>query len=238
MAVIPFYGTEHPELFAIERAAMDRPGLVIDRLNDVLPRGTVLDIGAGDGFTAERLTRPDRTIIAVEPASGMIDRSRPLAWVRADAEELPFRDGSVDGACATWAYFFSRGFDPTPGIAGLHRTVRRGGPLVIAENLGGDEFCSLAPSDISADPTFWTKQGFTLEVIETEFSFETAEEALRLLTFYFGDVGPTPPTRLTYRVGLFVGESRGPNRASVACVPPRHTQGDPSRKDDQPVESA
>ena len=81
---------------------------------------------------------------------------------------------------------------------------------MIAENLGDDEFCALAPSDITADPTFWTRHGFTLEVVETEFSFETKEDALRLLTFYFGDVGPNPPTRLTYRVGLFVSESRGP----------------------------
>ncbi|MEA2009071.1 MAG: methyltransferase domain-containing protein, partial [Actinomycetota bacterium] len=128
----------------------------------------------------------------------------------ADAEALPFRSGSFDGAYATWAYFFSRGFDPSPGIGELHRTVRSGGPLVIAENLGGDEFCALAASDITADPTFWTRQGFSLEIIETEFSFDTPEDALRLLTFYFGDVGPTPPTRLTYRVGLFVRESRGP----------------------------
>ena len=210
MPVIPFYGTDHPELFAIERAAMDRPGLVIGRLNHLVPHGTVLDIGAGDGFTAERLTRTGRKIIAVEPASGMIDRSRPLTWVRADAESLPFRSGSVDGAYATWAYFFSRGWDPTPGIAELHRIVRAGGPLVIAENLGGDAFCALAPSDITADTEFWATKGFTLDVVETEFSFESSEDALRLLTFYFGDVGPAPPTRLTYRVGLFISESRGP----------------------------
>jgi len=210
MAVIPFYGADHPELFAIERAAMDRPGLVIERLNEVLPRGTVLDIGAGDGFTAKHLMRPERRVIAMEPVGGMIDRKRAVTWVQGDAESLPFRNSSMAGAYATWAYFFSCGFDPTPGIAELHRTVRRGGPIVIAENLGGDEFCGLAPSDITCDVSFWTRQGFSLEVIETEFSFETREEALRLLTFYFGDVGPTPPTRLTYRVGLFIGESSGP----------------------------
>ena len=211
MAVIPFYGVEHPDLFTIERAAMDRPGLVVDRLNRLLPGGIVLDIGAGEGFTAEHLTRSDRWVIAGEPSGGMIDRTRPLTWVQADAEVLPFRDGSLDGAYATWAYFFSRGFDPTAGIAELHRTVRVGGALVIAENLGDDEFCALAPSDITADPMFWMSQGFTLEVIDTEFSFETREDALRLLTFYFGDVGSNPPIRLAYRVGLFVGRSRGPD---------------------------
>lgn len=211
MSVIPFYGIEHPDLFAIERAAMDRPGLVVDHLNDLLPRGIVLDVGAGDGFTAERLTCPDRRVVALEPARGMIDRSRRLDWIQADAEALPFRDGSLDGAYATWAYFFSRFHDPTLGIAQLDRTVHRGGPLLIVENLGGDEFCARARSDITADAGFWAKQEFSLGVIETEFSFETPEDALRLLTFYFGDVGPTPPTRLSYRVGLFSRPSRGPN---------------------------
>jgi SAM-dependent methyltransferase len=211
MAVIPFYGADHPDLFAIERAAMDRPGLVIDRLDELLPIGTVLDIGAGDGFTAERLAKPGRDVIAVEPARGMIDRTCPLTWVQADAETLPFRNGTLDGAYATWAYFFSRGFDLTAGIQELHRSVQVGGPLVIAENLGGDDFCALAPSDITGDPAFWAEEGFSLEIVETVFSFETAEDARRLLTFYFGDVGSPPPTRLTYRVGLFIGESRGPD---------------------------
>ena len=53
MGVIPFYGADEPELFAIERRAMDRDGLVIDALHELLPPGLVLDVGAGDGFTAD-----------------------------------------------------------------------------------------------------------------------------------------------------------------------------------------
>lgn len=209
MAVIPFYGSEHPELFTIERQAMDRPGRVIDRLDALLPHGLVADIGAGDGFTAARISRPDRKVLAVEPAIGMIDRNRNLWWVRADAEALPFPDGSLDAAYATWAYFFSRGFDPSPGLAELHRTVRRGGPIVIADNAGGDEFCSLSPHDISADLSFWERQGFRVEVVETVFQFETAAEADQLLCFYFGATDPLERTRLSYRVALAIGASDG-----------------------------
>lgn len=61
MPVIPFYGTDHPELFAIERAAMDRPGLVIDRLNHFVPHGTVP-------------TRPGRTS---SPATGIQRQGSP-----------------------------------------------------------------------------------------------------------------------------------------------------------------
>jgi len=127
MAVLPFYGSDHPDLFAIERAAMDRDGLVIERLDELLPRGLVVDVGAGDGFTAERLDVEGHRIVALEPARAMIEASRALTWVQGDAERMPFRDSSLDAAYATWAYFFSRGFDPTPGLSELYRTVRARG---------------------------------------------------------------------------------------------------------------
>ena len=36
MTVIPFYGAERPDLFAIERKAQDRPGLLIQALRERL----------------------------------------------------------------------------------------------------------------------------------------------------------------------------------------------------------
>ena len=150
MTVIPFYGADDPAMFAIERGAMDRDGLVIRALDELLPLGRVLDVGAGDGFTAERLGA-GRRIVALEPSAGMIG-VRPLVWVRGDAEHLPFAEASFDGAYATWAYFFSRDWDPTPGIAELDRVVRSGGPVAIVDNLGGDAFAAMADADISADP--------------------------------------------------------------------------------------
>jgi len=215
MAILPFYGATHPDLFAIERSAMDRPGKVIDRLDDLLPHGLVADIGAGDGFTAARLTVADRTVLAVEPAAGMIDRSRDLPWIRADAETLPFSDESLDAVYATWAYFFSRGFDPSQGIAEAVRTLRPDGRIVIVDNAGGDEFCALTSHDISADLSYWSTRGFTVEVIETVFEFETLEEADRLLEFYFGAPDPSRRTRFSYRVMLAVADRKTANGSLI-----------------------
>lgn len=209
MGVIPFYGAEQPEMFAIERRAMDRDGLVLKTLDRLLPAGRILDVGAGDGFTAARL-RGRRSIVALEPSAGMIANVGFLSWVRGDAEQLPFADGMFDAAYATWAYFFSRDWDPTPGITELDRVVRPGGVLAIADNLGDDEFCSLADQDISADPAFWAAQGFHCEVIETCFRFEDRAEAERLLSFFFGDRGARAATaEIPFRVGLFSRASRG-----------------------------
>ncbi|MFQ5554206.1 MAG: class I SAM-dependent methyltransferase [Acidimicrobiia bacterium] len=212
VAVIPFYGVERPDLFAIERRAMDRPGRVIEALAAGLPRrGSVVDAGAGGGFTALRLMTLERVVYPAELSSAMIRRDRALPWIQAEAEHLPFADGTLDAAYATWAYFFSRGPAPEPGLRELHRVVRPGGPLLIVENLGGDESCALASEDITADLSFWDARGFACEVIETCFEFANSGEARTLLEFYFGERGAEGAAqRLSFRVGLFSSISRGP----------------------------
>lgn len=211
VAVLPFYGASDPEMFAIERSAMDRAGAVIERLRAALPDGRVIDVGAGDGFTAAELQTTSRRVVAVEPAAGMVRRRRPLHWVRADAELLPFADGCFDAAYSTWAYFFSRGWDPSPGLAELNRVVVAGGPLLIVDNAGGDEFSDMADGDLSADPGFWTQRGFTADRIETAFEFETMEEAKDLLGFFFGARGEEgAQLRVGFNVFLFAGRSGGP----------------------------
>lgn len=215
MGVIPFYGAGDRRLFEIERAAMDRPGRVVTVLDEVLPRdGLVIDVGAGDGFTAERLRRGGRRVVALEPAEGMRRPERRLLWAGGEAEHLPFRTGSVDAAYSTWAYFFSREWDPTPGLRELDRVVHRGGVIAIVDNLGDDEFTALAPDPerLTAYPDFWKGQGFDCRPIDTVFQFESPADADQLLTLYFG---PSPQHQarltLTYRAGLFIRRGRGPS---------------------------
>jgi SAM-dependent methyltransferase len=210
VTVIPFYGAERPDLFAIERKAQDRPGLLIQALRERLPAGgLVADVGAGDGYLARQLTTPARTVVPIEPAAGMITGD-DLPWVQADAEHLPFANRTLDAAYATWAYFFSRDWDPTPGLEELHRTVKPGGELLVAENLGGDEFCALAAEDITADIDVWASWGFDCSVIESLFEFDDIDESRRLLEWYFGDQGRLgAKVSLTFRIGLFSAQSKG-----------------------------
>ena len=209
--VIPFYGVSDPRMFEIERRCMDRTGAVIRRLDDLLPDGLILDVGAGDGFTAARISRRDRRVIPLEPAARMIRQgahARRLPWVRGAAQDLPFRDGTFAGAYATWAYFFSGMAGVDTGLAALDRAVRPGGPLLFVDNAGGDDFLALAgdQSALASDAAWWAARGFTREVVQTAFRFEDIEEAHTLLGFYFGERGRTNArVEIGYNVAIYRG---------------------------------
>ncbi|MDF1594584.1 MAG: methyltransferase domain-containing protein [Acidimicrobiia bacterium] len=142
-----------------------------------------------------------------------VSRDKPLPWVRGDAEHLPFFAAAVDGAYASWAYFFtSGGWDPTPGLNELHRVVKPGGPLLIVDNLGDDEFSAYVEGREAhcADIDRWQMFGFDCEVVDTVFAFDDLDEARMLLGFFFGEAGRSKPKlEVGFRVGLFIGNSAG-----------------------------
>lgn len=205
MAIIPFYGPLRPDMFALERKAMDQPRLILRALDRIVPRtGRSLDIGAGDGFNAHMLCQTHRRIVALEPDVEMIDREKPLAWVRGDVESLPFLDDTFSCAYAAWAYFFPSLIDITEGYYEVHRVVQRGGLIVMLANIGGDEFTALAPGSITESPAFFQRLGFEMEVVDTVFQFKNRTEAQTLMEFYFGEPGKEGARKtLSYRVGIF-----------------------------------
>lgn len=199
--IIPFYGGLRPELFEIERRCMDRHGKVIEYLDAVLPGGVIIDVGAGNGYTAERLLRDNRLVIPMEPDEKMIDLDKNLIWSNGAAQSVPFHSHTFDGMYSTWAFFFGGITDIEDGLKEAERVVKKGSPLVIVDNYGDDEFSSYSPNDISSSVSEWVERGFEYEIINTEFVFNSVDEAKKLLTFYFGVQGESVnKTRLEYKV--------------------------------------
>jgi SAM-dependent methyltransferase len=209
--VIPFYGGSDRRMFAIERRAMDRDGHVVDFLDGALPGGLMLDVGAGDGYAAELLTRGGRTVVAMEPDGGMVDRSRSLVWARGVAQQIPFHDDVFSGAYSTWAFFLTGTSDEdvATGLRELERVVSPGGPLVIVDNAGDDEFTALSDRPIADDGSRWTRLGFERHVIDTSFRFDTLAEARELIGFYFGveKASGLDALEIGFRVAAYVGRS-------------------------------
>ncbi len=202
--VIPFYGSEQSKLFEIERRCMDRDGLVIRHLNDELPKGRVLDIGAGNGFTADLLTSPSRTVFPFEPSWEMINTQMVVPWSRGVAQELPFSTHAFDGVYATWAFFLNGVAGIEDGLSEAKRVTRPGGTIVIVDNAGNDEFCALSPRPITSNRNFWLERSFKETIIETSWKFSNGEEAKELLCYFFGEIDFDPQKiEYTYRVAAY-----------------------------------
>jgi len=129
--IIPFYGGEKPGLFEIERRCMDRDGKVIQFLNSFLPNGIVLDVGAGNGYTAEKLIRENRIVIPMEPDEKMIDLGKNLTWSNGVAQAIPFHSNTFDAAYSTWAFFFDGIADIDDGLNEIERVVKDEGRITL-----------------------------------------------------------------------------------------------------------
>lgn len=205
--IIPFYGGLNPDLFEIERRCMDREDKVIHYLNRTLPDGAILDVGAGNGYTAEKLSRENRQVIAMEPDEKMIDTTKNLIWSNGVAQSIPFHSNTFDAMYSTWAFFFEGIADIDEGLLEVERVVKDGGRIIIVDNYGEDEFCSFSPHDIASTLSEWVKRGFDYHIIDTEFIFDSVEEAKKLMSFYFGEPGnEVDKTRLEYKVVAYTKE--------------------------------
>jgi ubiquinone/menaquinone biosynthesis C-methylase UbiE len=101
------------------------------------PGQRILDVGAGAGALAERISGTGATVVCVEPDAGSLAAARQrlagrsAEFVAAAAEDIPLPDSSADGAVVSlsahhWA-------DRDQGFGEIARIVRPGGRLVIAE---------------------------------------------------------------------------------------------------------
>lgn len=199
---IHFYGSDNLNLFHIERKAMDKKGLVVSRLNEILPMGKIVDIGAGNGFTAAKLMK-GRKITCVEPSTTLPDFSIPVEWVKGTAEQMPFHDGTFDAGYSTWAYFLP-GVDKFKGLAEVSRVIKKGGKLVIVDNAGDDEFCSFSDAIIHSDMDFYLNHGFQGEIVETAFEFDNLHEAQALMGAFFGADKMKSSIKLKYEYRVII----------------------------------
>ncbi|MBJ8342032.1 methyltransferase domain-containing protein [Antrihabitans sp. YC3-6] len=115
------------------------------------PGDTMLDIGCGPGnFTGwfGSQTFPGGLAVGVDASHQMLhravaDNSGPaVAYVRGDAENLPFADGIADAvSCLAALYLINKPFD---AIEEIYRVLKPGGRIVI--------LTSLAPKGIPVGP--------------------------------------------------------------------------------------
>ena len=122
----------------------DREG----RLREVLaeraglaPGARVLDLCTGTGAMLPALARraAGGLVVGLDFSRGMLEQARgktaaSSVLVQADAERLPFRDGSLDAVTCSHAFYELKGAGADRALAEVTRTLRPGGRFLMMEH--------------------------------------------------------------------------------------------------------
>ncbi|MEV0461223.1 class I SAM-dependent methyltransferase [Catellatospora methionotrophica] len=121
-------------------------------IESLLPDGArvIADLGCGTGIVTARLAAPDRTVLGLDRAAGMlaVAATRLDRTVRADVTRLPLRDASCDAVIAIWVLHLVGPEAAAQVIAEAARVLRPGGRLIVTVDKDDANYAN--GSDIAA----------------------------------------------------------------------------------------
>jgi SAM-dependent methyltransferase len=127
-------------------AASEREGLAARRCELLADaRGRVLEVGAGTGINVEHYAEGIEELVLVEPERAMVRKleqrlrelGREARIVEAEAEALPFPDGSFDAVVCTLV--LCNVGNPQSALREMRRVLRPGGSFLFLEHVRSDD---------------------------------------------------------------------------------------------------
>jgi ubiquinone/menaquinone biosynthesis C-methylase UbiE len=173
----------------LERALAPRPALVVE-------------LGCGTGRVTRLLAARAARVTAYDGSAHMIDFARRacalpnVSFGVADNGAIPAPDGAADAVVAGWSVGHVTGFFPNAWRAHARRALdemvrvgKVGAKVVLFETMGTCTDAAGPPNERLRDlyALLEAEYGFRSEVLDTSYAFASAEDAARVLGFFFGD---------------------------------------------------
>jgi ubiquinone/menaquinone biosynthesis C-methylase UbiE len=179
-------------------AASEREGLAARRRELLADAGgSVLEVGAGTGINLEHYAEGIEELVLVEPEPAMVRKleqrvrelGRRARIVEAEAEALPFPDGSFDAVVCTLV--LCNVGNPQSALRELRRVLRPGGSFLFLEHVRSDDPRTARLQDRVNPAWRFVSNGCncnrrTLSLIEESFSVDEVDrgeipKALRIV---------------------------------------------------------
>lgn len=162
----------------------------------------ILDLGSGTGRIPLLFQNTNMTALEFN-GSMLIEQKKQRdalqgQWniLQGDMRFLPFQSNSFDIVTAGWAisnfpgkYGETWESETRKVLEEIHRMVRKYGALIIIETMTTGSLTPAPPNEKLAIYYNWLEKewGFTKQVIQTDYQFNTLEEAVELGGFFFGE---------------------------------------------------
>jgi ubiquinone/menaquinone biosynthesis C-methylase UbiE len=200
--------------YAVIGTTLQLVGELLAESVDIRPDEAVLDVAAGNGNVSLAAARRGGLVTSTDYVPALLERAclrahaerLPIEFQTADAERLPFADGTFDAVLSTFGVMFAP--DHARAASEMLRVCRHGGRIGLAnwtpDSFVGQLFKTLGrhvpPPAGVVSPAMWGTRARLLELfgaqaqsIEVEsrhfnFRYRTAEHFLDVFRTWYGPV--------------------------------------------------
>jgi SAM-dependent methyltransferase len=158
---------------------------LLDRFAErVRPLGTACDLGCGPGHVTRYLHQRGLPVMGVDLSPAMVEEARRLnpgiSFQQGSMLDLEFPDEAFGGIAAFYSIIHVPRHLLPHAFAEMHRTLRRGSPLLLGFHIGQDDLHldEWMDQKVSLDFCFFDRAGIESHLQETGFVVEESIERL------------------------------------------------------------
>ena len=196
---------QHAEQYERLVSREDCQGNILRALVEIHPFNgcNVVELGAGTGRLTRLLVPLVKSIWSLDISGHMLglaarileaEGARNCKMAVADHRNLPLADGIADVVISGWSVCYLAVWggeawreEVEKALSEIKRVLQDKGTIILLETLGTGYEEPEAPEGLRGYYDYLEEQGFSKKWVRTDLAFESLEEAVELMGFFFGE---------------------------------------------------